>query len=159
MKLSVNSGLESGRASRGAFTLVEVLVSLAICSFLFVSLYAGIAQSTISLQKAREKLRATQILSEKLEVLRLYNWDQVNTNGFIPTSFSEYQYPATATNQTDQGLLYTGTIAISAADVNPAYTNTMRKAVATLTWMSGGIRSTQAMETLISEFGVQRYVY
>lgn len=159
MKVSVKRGLESARAPRGAFTLVEVLVSLAICSFLFVSLYAGLAQSTTSLQKAREKLRATQILSEKLEVLRLYNWDQVNTNGFIPTSFSEYQYPATATNQTDKGLLFTGTIAIGPADVNPAYTNTMRKAVATLTWMSGGIRSTQTMETLISEFGVQRYVY
>ena len=158
MKLS-QSGGEKGKRARGAFTLTEVLVSVAICSFLFVSLYAGIAQSTKSLQRAREKLRATQILAEKLEVLRLYNWDQVNTAGDVPTSFSEYQYPSTSTNEPNKGIRFSGTIAISPADVHPAYTNTMRKVVATINWMSAGVRTTQRMETFISEFGVQRYVY
>ena len=144
----------------GAFTLVEVLVSLAVCGFLFVSLYAGIAQGTSSLQRAREKLRATQILSEKLEVIRLYNWDQVNTSGYIPTTFVEYQYPTDDTNNTARGMTYYGTIALSAADVHPNYTNTMRKVVATVTWSpQNGMTNQQRMETFISEFGVQKYVY
>ena len=147
-------------SSRGAFTLVEVLVSVAVCGFLFVSLYAGIAQGTSSLQRAREKLRATQILSEKLEVIRLYNWDQVNTSGYIPTSFVEYQYPNDDTNTVaQQGIAYQGTIELSAADVHPNYTNTMRKVVATVTWTSLNITNQQRMETFISEFGVQKYVY
>jgi len=144
---------------KGAFTLTEVLVSLAVCSFTFVSLYAGLAQSTTSLQRAREKLRGTQILTEKLEVIRLYNWDQVNTAGFIPSTFSEYQYPAQGTNGASNGTLYTGTISIGPAEVHASYTNTMRKVVATVSWVSAGITNTQTMESLISEFGVQRYVY
>jgi type II secretory pathway pseudopilin PulG len=146
--------------ARGAFTLVEVMVSVAVCGFLFVSLYAGIAQGTSSLQRAREKLRATQILSEKLEVIRLYNWDQVNTSGYIPSTFVEYQYPNDDTNMVGrQGITYRGTIQLSAADVHPNYTNTMRKVVATVTWNSLNITNQQSMETFISEFGVQKYVY
>ncbi len=146
--------------ARGAFTLVEVLVSLAVCGFLFVSLYAGLAQGTSSLQRAREKLRAAQILSEKLEVMRLYNWDQVNTSGYIPSTFVEYQYPNDNTNMVaQQGIVYRGTIQLSPADVHSNYTNTMRKVVATVTWTSQNVTNQQRMETLISEFGVQKYVY
>lgn len=145
---------------RGAFTLTEVLVSLAVSGFLFVSLFAGISQGTTSLKLAREKLRATQILTEKLEVIRLYNWDQVNTSGYIPTTFTEYQYPQLDTNgAAGLGIAYTGTIVVGPADVHSAYTNTMRKAVATLSWVTGSITNQQRMETLISEYGVQKYVY
>lgn len=156
--LQVNREKYSHRAA-GAFTLTEVLVSLTVCSFLFVSLYAGLAQSTTSLQRAREKLRGTQILTEKLEVIRLYNWDQVNTAGYIPTSFTEYQYPAADTNEAGAGIVYEGSIRISAADVHPAYTNTMRKVEVAISWVSVGVTNTQRMETFISEYGVQRYVY
>lgn len=145
---------------RAGFTLTEVLVSLAVSGFLFVSLFAGISQGTNSLKLAREKLRATQILTEKLEVIRLYNWDQVNTPGYVPTTFTEYQYPHLDTNNTSGvGITYTGTVVIGPADVHNNYTNTMRKAVATVSWMSGSRTNSQRMETLISEYGVQKYVY
>ena len=147
-----------GRGRRG-FTLTEVLVSLAVSGFLFVSLYAGLAQGTTSLKSAREKLRATQILAEKLEVIRLYNWDQVNTAGFIPTTFTEYQYPSLDTNSTALGLVYKGTITIGPAAVHPKYTNTMRNVSISLSWANGAMTNTETMATLISEFGVQRYVY
>ena len=146
----------SQKAAR-AFTLIELLVSITVCSFVFVSLYAGLAQSTTSLQRAREKLRGTQILTEKLEVIRLYNWDQVTNSGFIPTTFTEYQYPSGNTNS--RGATYVGTLTIGAAEAPAAYTNTMRKATATVRWTSKGIRNTNQMETLISQYGVQRYVY
>ena len=165
----LRSKIGSSRTASGAFTLVEMLVSLTVCSFVFVSLYAGLSTSTNSLQRAREKLRATQILTEKLEVIRLYNWDQVNTPGFIPTTFTEFQYPSastgtntstsTSSSMIRRGITYTGTISIGPAQVHPAYTNTMRKVTATVRWFSNGIANTNEMETLISEFGVQRYVY
>lgn len=139
--------------------MVEVMVSLGVGAFMFVSLYAGIAQSCSTLQSAREKLRATQILTEKLEVIRLYNWDQVNTAGFIPTGFTDYQYPGLGTNAPNKGAVYYGTMSIGAANVHPKYTNTMRKAVATVKWVSGSITNQQRMETFISEYGVQKYVY
>src|SRR5688572_7960005 len=148
--------------TRNAFTLVEILVSLTVCSFAFVSLFAGLTQSTQSLQRAREKLRGTQILTEKIEVLRLYNWEQLKTPGFVPTSFSDFQYPTSNTNGAGKGVTYYGTISITpvtTAEAHPAYTNTMRKVTATVRWYSNGVGYNSSMETLVSEFGVQRYVY
>jgi type II secretory pathway pseudopilin PulG len=157
MNLPIISGKRG--QGRGAFTMVEVMVALGIGAFMFVSLYAGIAQSTSTLQSAREKLRATQILTEKLEVIRLYNWDQVNTAGFVPSAFTDYQYPGLGTNAPNKGTVYLGTITLGPANVHPKYTNTMRRVVATVKWVSGSITNQQRMETFISEYGVQKYVY
>lgn len=139
-----------------AFTLLELLIAMVIAGIVSVSLYAGLAQCFSSVQSSRHRLRATQILTEKLEVIRLYNWDQVNTPGFVPTTFKEYYQPATNGNQ---GILYTGTIAITAAPVHRAYTNSMRKAVMQVTWVSGVVTQELRMETLISQYGVQNYIY
>ena len=137
-------------------TLIEVVIAMAIAGIMCVSLYAGLARSFGSLQSSRHKLRATQILTEKLEVLRLYNWTQINTPGFVPGTFTDSYQPATNRNP---GIAYTGRITITDANVQPAYTNTMRKAVVQLNWVSGGIPQQHSMETLISEYGVQNYIY
>ena len=63
---------------------MEVLVAVAIIGTVFVSLYLGMTQGFAIVQVARENLRATQILQEKTEIIRLYTWDQINTAGFIP---------------------------------------------------------------------------
>ena len=46
-----------------------------------VTLYIAIAQGFAATQVARENLRATQILQEKMETIRLYGWDQINVPG------------------------------------------------------------------------------
>lgn len=151
--------METSRRARlpsSGFTLVEVVIAFAIAAIVSVSLYAGLARSFSVLQSARHRLRATQILTEKLEVIRLYTWTQVNTPGFVPTKFTEYYQPATNRNP---GIKYTGTITITPANVQPAYNNTMRKAVVQINWVSGGVPQQQTMETLISEYGVQNYIY
>ena len=138
------------------FTLLEVLIAMVIAGVVSVSLYAGLAQCFSSVQSSRHRLRATQILTEKLEVIRLYNWDQVNTPGFVPTTFTEYYQPATNGNH---GIVYRGTITITNAPVQPAYANTMRKAVMDVTWVSGVVTQSLRMETLISQYGIQNYIY
>jgi prepilin-type N-terminal cleavage/methylation domain-containing protein len=140
----------------GGFTLMEIVIAMAIAGVVCVSLYAGLAQAFGAVQSARHRLRATQILTEKLEVLRLYNWTQINTPGFVPDKFTEYYQPATNRNP---GIVYTGTLTLTSANVQPAYTNTMRRAVVELRWVSGGIPQQHSMETLISEYGVQNYIY
>ena len=134
------------------------MVSIGVGAFMFVSLYAGIAQSTSTLQSAREKLRATQILTEKLEIIRLYNWEQINTAGFVPAAFTDYQYPNMVGNG-NKGTVYYGTIELGPASVHPKYTNTMRRLVASVKWVNGSKTNQHRMETLISEYGVQKYVY
>jgi prepilin-type N-terminal cleavage/methylation domain-containing protein len=141
---------------RAGLTLVEVVIALSIAGIVAVSLYAGLARSFNAVQSARHRLRATQILTEKLDVIRLYNWTQI-TNGFIPQSFTEYYEPVADTNA--WGIVYTGSIAITNAPVHSAYTNTMRKAVVRVNWVSGGIAQEDRMETLISQYGIHKYIY
>src|SRR6266480_6807760 len=101
---------------RHAFTLMEVLVVVAIIGVEFVSLYLGMTQGFGIVQVARENLRATQILQEKMETIRLYTWDQINTAGFIPPTFTAAFYPAGSQTNT-QGATYQATMTIS--DVPP----------------------------------------
>lgn len=158
-----------------AFTLVEMSVSMAIIAVLFVSLYAGIASGFGVVTLARENLRANQIIVEKMETLRLYSWDQVNSNGFIPATFTAPFFPSVITNLVetanggttttttsfgdDKGVVYYGTLTLTNAPVSNAYATNMRMVTVTLTWTNSNIPRTRQLQTFISQNGVQNYVY
>ena len=131
-------------------------MAIGIGAIVFITLYAGLAQGFSFVERARHRLRATQILTEKLEVIRLYSWAQVNTTGFIPTKFTEYYSAATNGHP---GIAYSGDVTVTNAAVQPAYNSTMRKAIAHITWVTGGITNQATMETLISQYGIQNYFY
>jgi prepilin-type N-terminal cleavage/methylation domain-containing protein len=154
-----------------AFSLIEVMISVAIIGIMFVSLYGGIASGFAVINLARENLRATQIILEKMEAIRLYSWDQVNSNGFIPSTFSASFFPAVpkGTNSSDTnsvssesgGTVYYGSVAIKDVDedVPSAYAPNMRRVIIGITWKSGNVEHSREMETFVSEHGLQRYVY
>jgi prepilin-type N-terminal cleavage/methylation domain-containing protein len=147
-----------GRRSARAFTLIEVLVSVGIVGVVFFSLYSAISSGFAMIQVSRENLRATQILQEKMEVIRLYRWDQVNSNGFIPTTFVEPFYATNiATNTT--GLLYYGTLVVTNAPISEVYSNDLRLISASVTWTSNNKLRERSMSTLVSRYGLQNYVY
>ena len=79
----------SRTAARGtvAFSLIEVMIAMLVTIVMFVSLYLGFAQGFGVIQLARENLRSTQVMEEKTETIRLYTWEQINSNSFIPTTF------------------------------------------------------------------------
>lgn len=139
-----------------AFTLAEVLVALAVGSVLFVSLYSGLSSGFAIVQLARENLRATQILQEKMETIRLYTWDQITTPGFIPTNFVEVFYSAT---QYTGGLTYTGAVTIASAPVTESYSNDLRMVTFQVTWESANVLRRRDMSTFISRYGLQNYIY
>src|SRR6266508_4273052 len=60
---------------RLAFAIAEVLVSVALMAIVFVSLYLGMSSGFAVTKLSRENLRATQIMLERLEGIRLYNWN------------------------------------------------------------------------------------
>src|SRR6185503_12010121 len=70
-----------------ASTLAEVLAAVAVLAICAAGLMGALANGFRTIQFARENQRATQILMEETEMIRLYTWDQVNKPGFIPTSF------------------------------------------------------------------------
>jgi type II secretory pathway pseudopilin PulG len=144
-------------AARGtAFTLMEVMVCVGVAGLLFTSLYVGMSQGFRIIQAARENLRATQILQEKMETIRLYTWDQINSNGFIPATFSAPFY--SNTNYVSD-LIYNGTVSFGSVPGSEPYKVDMKSVSFTLNWYSGGVNHQREMHTFISRHGLQNYIY
>lgn len=163
----------SGQRKReAAFTLVEVVVSTAVIALMSIALFTGITQGLAIITVARENLRATQIMVEKIELLRLYSWANLNTTGYVPTAFAECLFPANSTNSSTvstnggtlarpsgDGTVFYGTITLGAADVNSAYSANMKLATLTITWTNGNVVRTRSMQTLVAEKGIHDYIY
>jgi prepilin-type N-terminal cleavage/methylation domain-containing protein len=142
-----------------AFTIIEVIMAIAVLGVLIMALYSGMSTAVFSTRLARENLRATEILLEKMEGIRLYSWDQVLTSGYIPTNFTAYYYDDGNTNGTGSGIIYTGTVTLAScpiASVN--YTNEIRQLSLTLNWVSGGIARNRSLTTLLARYGVQNHI-
>src|SRR6185436_7761884 len=113
MRISVPKHSKS-RSPLSAYTLAEVMVGVSIMSVMFLTLYLGFTQGFGVVQSSRENLRATQILQQQAEVIRLYTWEQVDpTAGMLPATTTWTFYPLGGAG--DQGITYTGTVNIAAA--------------------------------------------
>ena len=145
------------RKSQG-FTLVETAVAAGVTGLLAAGLYTGMAHTTFDVRLARENERATQIMVEKMELIRLYNWDQINSNGFIPPTFTAPYYDDGTTNNTS-GLTYTGTVTIgSFPGTHAAYSNDLRLITIDLNWSSGRLARSRSLTTYVSRYGLQNYL-
>src|SRR5207245_7390672 len=100
--------LKRAAARRQAFTLMEVMLAVVIVGVEFVSLYVAISQGFAVVSSARENLRATQIMQEQVEIIRVLDWDKITTTP-SPWNFNANFYPAGGTNQ---GLTYSGKITV-----------------------------------------------
>jgi len=141
-----------------AFTLIEVMLAVVIVGVEFVSLYVAISQGFAVVQSARENLRATQIMQEQVEIIRVLDWDKVTTTP-SPWNFASSFYPAGGTNQ-GQGLTYSGTIAVTDAPVPAAYSADMRLVVVSLAWTNGAnsrVSRNRELRTLVSRYGLHNY--
>jgi hypothetical protein len=142
-------------------TLIEAMVAMAVFGVSFFSLYAGISMGFSIIGSARENLRATQIMVEKMETIRLYSWDQINTSGFVPTTFSESYDPSGGGGQEqgNVGLTYFGRVTIGSGPSGHSYSGDMRQVTINLGWTSGGRPHARTMTTYVSRYGLQNYIY
>ncbi|MFA6543059.1 MAG: hypothetical protein WCS99_01455 [Limisphaerales bacterium] len=153
-----------------AFSIVEALVAACVVGVLFVSLYGGISAGFGALNSARENLRATQVMIDKMETLRLYSWSQVSTFGtstsYIPSTFTESFFPTTtnysastvSTGATGGGFTYYGSVGITNSGFSQNYSNSVKLVTITLRWTNGVARS-QTMSTYTAQYGIQNYIY
>ena len=158
---SQRSGNQSG------FTLSEVLIAVAILGVSFISLYTGMSAGFAMTQVSRENLRATQIMVEKMEGIRLFNWNQVTASNMIPTQFTTRYYPGLAGDQA-KGITYSGTIVVTNLASMPysmqywpskTYDDKLRTVSVQVDWKSGEVQRTRYMSTLVSRDGLQNYVF
>jgi hypothetical protein len=147
----------TARAAFTIVTIVEVVFAMAILGVVFLALYAGLASGFSIIKLARENTRATQILIEKMETIRLYNWDQINSNGFLLTNFTARYYPMGGV--TNGGTLYTGNICVATAPIAASYAGDMKKVTVTLNWKTGELQRSRAISTYVTRNGLQNYIY
>ena len=143
-------------STRAAFTLLEVLIAMFVVGTVLVSLYAGMSGGFAVTQASRENLRATQVMVEKLETIRLYTFDQIAVANFIPSTFVSPYY-SYGTNQSS--LSYTGKVTISACPFNALYSGDLKQVDIQIKWISGGVQRTRQMNTLVARNGLQAYIY
>ena len=154
IKLSL---LKKMRQKLAAFSLVEATIGMGIVGTTVATLFSGFTTGFFTMQMARENLRATQIMLERVETIRLYSWDQVTTPGYILPTFTAPYDPEAPQGQ--QGLVYTGTIELVDAGVPSSYAVDMRKVVVRVNWKTGRLARTREFTSYISRFGLQDYVY
>jgi prepilin-type N-terminal cleavage/methylation domain-containing protein len=151
---------EARQGPNSAFTLVEVLVAVLIIGIVSVSLFACFSQGFGVMEASRENLRATQILLQKMETIRLCTWSQL-TN----VTFTAY-YDPTSTNTSSAGAMYTGTMTTNAATAIPStnsYYSNMCVVTVALTWtnytLNRPVGHTRQMQTQVARYGLQNYIW
>ena len=156
------------RANRRAsgYTFAEVLVAAGILGFMSTSLYTAFSSGFCLIQTTRENLRATQIMVQKLEAIRLFTWSQVcDTNNYLKSTFTEAYNPMGVNNGTT-GTPYNGSITASeptAGELPEAYRTNMRTITVSLNWTNfNGARPIvhqRQMSTRVARFGMQNYIW
>ncbi len=149
-----------------AFTFAEVLIAAGILAFVGTTLYAAFASGFCLIQSTRENLRATQIMVQKLEAVRLFTWSQIrDTTNYLKPTFVEQYDPLGAAKNTS-GARYTGFVSASvppAGDLPEAYRTNMRTVTITLYWTnyngSKPLVHQREMQTRVARNGMQNYIW
>jgi prepilin-type N-terminal cleavage/methylation domain-containing protein len=139
---------------RGGFTLLEGLIGVSVMGILITALYTGMTSGFGVVRFARENLRATQVLQEKFESMRLYTWDQINNTNFVPSSFSAPIY-----GNANSTAVYNGTVTIARSGLAEAYADDLRKVTVELNWTSGNIPRKRTLTSYVARYGLQNYIY
>ena len=149
-------------AGCGGFSLTEVSVGMAVVGIVCVALYSGLTSGLATVRLARENERATQIMTEKLDTIRLYSWNKVTNAGYIPETFTKSFGPTNSGPDQaliSSGIVYTGRVTIGSAPVASGYSANMRQVTVTVGWVSGSVPRQRTMTTLVAKDGMQNYVY
>jgi hypothetical protein len=152
--------------SKAGYTFVEVLIAAGILGLVAVALFGAFGAGFCLIQNTRENLRATQIMVQKLEAIRLYTWSQVTNTTTYLKAFSEQYDPLGATNNTG-GAQYIGyvTAAVPAAseEIPDGYRNNMRTITVTVYWTNFNgakpIVHRREMQTRVARNGMQNYIW
>jgi prepilin-type N-terminal cleavage/methylation domain-containing protein len=149
------------RVPVAGYTLVEVMVAVALLGLVMVILFGGIGQGYLNLNTTRQDLRATQILTHKTEAVRLCTWTNLAE---LPTTFVDY-YLDSPTNNSGM-VTYYGTISVTDATNIPStvsYYDQIKMITISVTWTNNlydhTYVHTRSMQTLASRDGLVNYIY
>ena len=147
-----------GKSNKQGTTLVDVIMAVAIIAIMASGIVGALSYGVFTMGTVRENQRATQVLLENLETIRLYSWDQVNSNGFIPSTFSAVYDPQSSSGS--QGLTYYGTIRkTNGVNIGASINSNMVQLDISLRWTNRNIPHFRTVTTYIAKDGIQNYVF
>jgi prepilin-type N-terminal cleavage/methylation domain-containing protein len=129
--------------NRRAFTLVEVIVALALVSLLAASLVGMMIFSGKLTRAAREQLTAGEILEAKVDALRSCSWNQLRQTNFIQPTF-----------RITNGIPYWGTIGTTTLTGPETYISNVLQISISVNWNTDGRPRNLATTTFISRDGL-----
>jgi hypothetical protein len=149
--------LSNPRRATAGHSLPEAIIAVSLVGMMLVSLYAGFSSGFTLVRSARENLRATEILTQRTEMLRLCNWSQLHDKKYLRSTFTERYDPAGSNNE--RGTVYWGTVELSTPEDFPAaYRDRMRLVTISLTWTNLNaqkpIVSQRQIQTCVSRHGL-----
>ena len=142
------------------FTLVEVIVAVFIAAIFLPSFYACVGTGFAIAKETREDLRATQILVQRMEAIRLSPYSVLKNPSSYPTNVTEYFSPSGQAAGSGGGAAYKVSYNWTPAPTTlpPSYRTNMLLITATATWTSGNIQRSRTNQTYVARYGIQRYV-
>ena len=147
-----------------AFTLVEIVVGVGLLGIMMAALFAALASGFAIVNTARQDLRATQILTQKTEAVRLCTWTELQ---MLPSTFKDYYKSSGSTNSTS-GVAFYGTISVTpptncTPSVPSAYYSNIDLVTISLVWTNylgpQQIVHNRSMQTLVAYYGLVNYIY
>lgn len=149
---------QMGRSA--AFTIADVVVAVFVLGTIGGTFCIGLSSGFYVLQNTREDLRATQILMQRVEAIRLCTWSEL-TN----FTFQESYDPLSGTNQSG-GAKYFGSVAIGSASSIPnsvAYAPNMCQVTVNVSWtnynLNVAVPHSRQMQTQVARYGLQNYIW
>jgi prepilin-type N-terminal cleavage/methylation domain-containing protein len=143
-----------------AFTLVEVMVAIFIAAIFLPTFYACVGAGFTIAKETREDLRATQILLQRMEAIRLSPYSVLQNAASYPANVTEYFCPSGQATGSGGGAAYTVNYnwAPGPTTLPPSYRTNMLLVTATVSWNSGNVQRSRTNQTYVARYGIQRYV-
>ena len=126
-----------------------MVVAMWLLMVVVIGLLGAFSFGFSTIKISQEDARASQILLQKLETLRVYDWSKI-TNGYFPRNFP-------VSYSTNGGVTYDCSIAIDPVPTAESYSNTLRQVTVSLSWISSGVPRYRVVSTLVSQSGIQTY--
>lgn len=129
------------------FTLAEAILATLILAFVLSAVLAVASQSARYLTDIRRSARASQVLQQEMEYIRLLDWTALQS---LTNSF---------TDPSDSNRTYAGTITQSNYD-SYGSTPTVVKVTLAVTWTNQVNRVlTNTLTSLVSNGGLNKYIF
>lgn len=147
------------RKLQAGTTMVDVVVATAVIALAAVGCIGCVIYGFYTMQMVRENQRATQIMLQQAEILRLYSWSEINSNGFVPSTFTA-NYDPQVTNA--EGVIYFGTVTKGSPVFNPSYSpsygTNLVQFTFSLVW-TDRVAHARSLTTFVAKDGMQNYVW